>query len=303
MDTGLTIDKVKLISAREYTKRRDEIFFRINKHQLNELYSEYEVDEYEDIAETMSSSGPKIITYSETSRPSNTKPYLILDVRDTEEFQKYHLVQARTFPYVMLRRDQVHSELYNFRNKQGHLIIIVDDDERIAQEAAKVLVDRGCDNVYLLTGGILEFSSEYPSYVEGNCPSPKNSPKKSSASTRLTGKSISNITCDLRTEALFLAQSDSHLSEAKLAAHNSRSPRDAKDGALTSRSSKSTVLKTSSHTPSAAATALSAMRRARDQEDTVSTRSIASKGGRSTTSNASGSIIIVPFFSFLLNFN
>ena len=51
-----------------------------------------------------------------------------------------------------MRRDQVHPELYNFRNKEGHLIILYCDDEKISLDAAKLLVQRGTDNIFLLTG-------------------------------------------------------------------------------------------------------------------------------------------------------
>lgn len=191
LDTGLTVHKVKYVSTREYAKRRDEIYFRISPEQLYELYCEYEADEYEDIAEAAGDErGPRIVTYSEAETPTNNKPYLILDVRSLEEFNNYHLLQARTFPYVMLRRDQTHPELHTFKNKPGHLIIVVSEDEREGRDAAKTLVDRGTDNIYLLTGGIKEFAQEYPAFVEGNPPSP---PKKPSAKINITTSGISTL--------------------------------------------------------------------------------------------------------------
>lgn len=169
LDTGLTIEKVKFITAREYSKRRDEIFFRINKNQLFELLNEYEVDEYESIAQT-AHNALKIVSYSENAGPVYEKPYLILDVREIHNFNEYHVLQARSFPYQMLRRDQMHPEVYRFKNKPETLIIVCCDDEKISHECAKVLVDRGVDNVYLLTGGIHEFAYEYPTYIEGRAP-------------------------------------------------------------------------------------------------------------------------------------
>lgn len=165
------MNKVKLISNSAFSKRRDEIFFRLTKGQLFQLYSEYEADEYEDIAETdRSYDGPRIVTYDETARPIYDKPYLILDVRDEMAYREYHLLQARNYSYTMMRRDQTHPEMMKFRNKEGHLIIVVADDERLGADAAKLLVDRGTDNIFLLSASILEFAEEYPSYVEGNPP-------------------------------------------------------------------------------------------------------------------------------------
>jgi len=184
LDTGLTVDKVKFVTAREYSKRRDEIFFRLNKNQLHELYNEYEVTEYESITEAGRSDTLKIVTHSKNDEPSNEKPYLILDVREAGAFNAYHVLQARSFPYTLIRRDQLHPEIYKFRNKQEALIIVCCDDERISKDVAKTLVDRGTDNVYLLTGGIDEFAAEYPAFIEGIPPSPRASPAKLRVSSR-----------------------------------------------------------------------------------------------------------------------
>ena len=50
------------------------------------------------------------------------------------------------------------------------LVIVYCDDERISRDVGKTLVDRGVDNVFLLTGGMNEFAVDYPSYVEGEVP-------------------------------------------------------------------------------------------------------------------------------------
>lgn len=170
LDTGLTVDKVKTVTAREFAKRRGEIFYRLSKNQLYELYREYEQDEYESIADSATGVGGRIVTYNEEDQPTYNKPYLILDVREVDIFRRSHLVQARSFPHAVLRRDQYHPEIYRYRNKPESLIIVYCDDERTSCAVAKDLVDRGIDNVYLLTGGINEFAVDFPSYVEGDIP-------------------------------------------------------------------------------------------------------------------------------------
>ena len=173
LDTGLTVAKVRTISASEYSRRRDEIFFRITPSQMFELFCEYENDEDENIdGPSFSGAGatPRIITHSDSSSPEYNKPYLILDVREDFEYRSCHIQQARSYPTAMMRRDYVHPELYTFRNKPGCLIIVYCDDERVSSEAAKVLVGRGTDNIYLLTGGMKEFYFNFPTYIEGNPP-------------------------------------------------------------------------------------------------------------------------------------
>lgn len=101
---------------------------------------------------------------------SYEKPYLILDIRDRAQYDRGHLLQARSFPYTLLRRDQIPPELYNFRNKTGFLVIIYCDDEKVSREAAKTFVDRGTENIFLLTGGMNDFAGEFPCYIEGEVP-------------------------------------------------------------------------------------------------------------------------------------
>lgn len=172
LDTGMTVGKVKIISSSEYARRRDETFFRLSRQQLSALYEEYEADEYESIVETSGGErgSPKIVTYREDARSMYSKPYLILDVRDKASFERGHLLQARSFPSTLLRRDQIPPELHTFRNKPGNLIILYCDDEKDSREAAKTFVDRGTDNIFLLTGGMVEFAVDFPFYIEGEVP-------------------------------------------------------------------------------------------------------------------------------------
>ena len=112
-------------------------------------------------------SPPHIVTHSENSEPSNPRPYLILDVREPHQFASCHLLHAHNYPFTMMRRDLTLPELTAFKNKENMLIIIYCDDERISRDAAKLHVDRGIDNIFLLSGGMMEFAEDYPEYAEG----------------------------------------------------------------------------------------------------------------------------------------
>jgi centrosomal protein CEP41 len=168
INTGLTVHKVKYVTAREYSKRRDEIFFRITKQQLYELFNEYEAEFEESFSDSSrSNSGVNIVSHSADAKPTYERPYLILDAREEENFDSCRILHARSFPHSHLRRDQLHKDVYKFKNKVEHLIIVYCNDERISKDYAKLLVDRGIDNVYLLTGGLNEFASEYIQFIEG----------------------------------------------------------------------------------------------------------------------------------------
>lgn len=159
---------------------RNEIFYRITKKQLVELLEAYEQEEQEnmhnneyDASPGGGGGGPRIVTHSEDQMTSyDTKPYLLLDARDPGCYRECHLVQARSFPLTIMKRDQMHPEVYQHRNKEEHLIIVYCDDERVSLDAAKFLVDRGTLNVFLLTGGMQEFVNDYAEYAEGVIPYP-----------------------------------------------------------------------------------------------------------------------------------
>jgi rhodanese-related sulfurtransferase len=169
-------------------KRRDEIHYRINKRQLYELYNEYEYADEEQFSrennDLNASDGgegritPRIVTHCMEDLPSYEKPYLLLDARPVDQYNVGHLMQARSYPYTMIRRDFMHPDIYKFKNVENNLIIVYCDDERISRDVSKTLVDRGVDNVFLLTGGMNEFSLEYPSFVEGKVPSLPSPPQR-----------------------------------------------------------------------------------------------------------------------------
>lgn len=47
------------------------------------------------------------------------------------------------------------------------MIILYDLDEKTAPQTAHVLVQRGFDNVYVLTGGLVDYADLYPDHIEG----------------------------------------------------------------------------------------------------------------------------------------
>ncbi|RMX58996.1 hypothetical protein pdam_00018160 [Pocillopora damicornis] len=60
-------------------------------------------------------------------------PYLLLDVRDEDAYKQCHIIGGK--------------------NKLGKIIILYDEDERLAPAAATTFVQREVDNVFMLSGG------------------------------------------------------------------------------------------------------------------------------------------------------
>ncbi|TPP61334.1 Centrosomal protein of 41 kDa B [Fasciola gigantica] len=133
------------------------------------------------------------------------QPYLLLDVRDRDEYDQCHIISALNYPIAMLSRSVNFEtpEMLAFRNKPGHIIIIYDEDERIAPRAATTLVQRGYCNLFLLSGGLKVAWKQFPEgLIIGEMPDsirqvlqcrPRD--RRNSSSNRLNSASSTTRTC------------------------------------------------------------------------------------------------------------
>ena len=92
------------------------------------------------------------------------KPYLLLDVRDSDAFNQCHIIGATNFPSAMLSRAQNYftKAVLDYVNKEGKIIIIYDEDERIAHACSTTMIERGVDNLFMLSGGMKVLYSKFP---------------------------------------------------------------------------------------------------------------------------------------------
>lgn len=92
------------------------------------------------------------------------KPYLLLDVRDSDAYNACHITGAVNFPSAMLSRAQNYftKEVLEYVNKDGKIIIICDEDERIAHMCSTTMIERGVDNLFMLSGGMKVLYSKFP---------------------------------------------------------------------------------------------------------------------------------------------
>ena len=80
----------------------------------------------------------------------------MLDIRDRDEYEQCHIITALSYPTAMLSRsiNNETPELLAYKNQPGKIIVIYDEDEKIGTKAGTTLVERGYDNLFLLSGGI-----------------------------------------------------------------------------------------------------------------------------------------------------
>ncbi|CAF2085375.1 unnamed protein product [Rotaria magnacalcarata] len=139
-------------------------------------------------------------------------PYLIVDLRDKDEFNTNHIVSAHHYPAPMLSRctNNESKELLIYKNQKGKIIILYDEDERMAPRAATIMIERGYNNLFLLSGGLKYAVKKFPrGLITGRCPlswtssrvpaTPTGKPKRTQSMNLLPseipiGQSIAQVT-------------------------------------------------------------------------------------------------------------
>jgi len=119
--------------------------------------------------------GVSAVTYAtEMLGLTDQTSFLLLDLRDPEEYDFWRIKESISYPAANIPRDKMIPELYRFKNKADKLIIVYMGDERKGCAAANLLCEKGYENVFLLSGGVEQFNEEFHHLVEGrNVPKPK----------------------------------------------------------------------------------------------------------------------------------
>lgn len=94
---------------------------------------------------------------------------VLLDMRSREEYVHSHIKNALSFPAANVQIDFEFSKLNLIKNHPDTLLVIYLGDERHGILQARVVFEKGFDNVYLLSGGFLIFAKEHPELLEGAC--------------------------------------------------------------------------------------------------------------------------------------
>ena len=119
------------------------------------------------------------------------RKYLLLDVREKEDYEKGHIHTALHFPPTKLNHatNPYTAEILNFRNKEHHAILLYDLDEEIVvqRKVGNIFFEKGCDNVFVLSGGLRVFVQDFMHLMDGVSPVPVIE-KSSRVTSRLGGR-------------------------------------------------------------------------------------------------------------------
>ncbi|XP_049631030.1 centrosomal protein of 41 kDa [Suncus etruscus] len=106
-------------------------------------------------------------------RPYPDCPFLLLDVRDRDSYQQCHIVGAYSYPIATLSRtmNPYSNDILEYKNAHGKIIILYDDDERLASQAATTMCERGFENLFMLSGGLKVLAQKFPEgLITGSLP-------------------------------------------------------------------------------------------------------------------------------------
>lgn len=88
--------------------------------------------------------------------------YVVIDIRSYPAFEELHIKSARSIPYVPVNEFVVTVEDQNFARNRP-IILYGDADDDISEKAAEVMLRNDFSRVYLLKGGIEEWTlKDYP---------------------------------------------------------------------------------------------------------------------------------------------
>ena len=182
IDSGKTVRKIEVLSNRVASKLKGELFLRISGEAVSELIINSAQSEdtnnfksiyFNSFSPThknlksvsvrpaiFSMTNPKVLPILEESE------FIIIDFRETEEFNYSHIKSAVSFPSINISRGIFHPHLLKLKNQENKHIIVYSHDEKNGIEAAQQLSQRNYYNVYLLTGGFEEFSKKYSSLID-----------------------------------------------------------------------------------------------------------------------------------------
>ena len=206
IDTGMTVPK--LIEALKNRMPTGEIFRRIRPAKLKELLALHfeELEAKERLAqvepEAEHEDGPvpayhhmhSSIVFDDKEQPKPQPkayevvdcPFILLDVRDEDEFEQCHIHLAKCYPKARLSRatGQFTPEILTYRDRPDGMVVVYCDYGQTSGEAAQMFAERGFSNVFLLHGGLADFAEEYPTLVgPGEPPKPQKPQKKTTQSS------------------------------------------------------------------------------------------------------------------------
>jgi rhodanese-related sulfurtransferase len=94
-----------------------------------------------------------VIDASSTGGSGGERPYIILDMRPEDHYERFHIRTATSFPVAYLSRSTncFTRDVLPYINHPSHIVIIYCDDEKQGVLAAARLAEKNVENCYLVS--------------------------------------------------------------------------------------------------------------------------------------------------------
>ena len=185
VECGMTVNLAKIIRETEPgTKQgKDELFKRLRASTVAGVIQEKITamrlagdfgDLSDEEAEYLRHQKQQIEQFQLPSAPK--REYLLLDVREREDYDRCHINGALSYPFTRLSHatNPFTAEILAYRNKDNRAIVIYDLEEELVtqRKIGNIFFEKGVDNIYAISGGLREFVQSYSHLIIGESPVP-----------------------------------------------------------------------------------------------------------------------------------
>ena len=178
--TGPTMKNALKLSSSMIYKQRSELFKRIKPSMMVKLILASqnkqikEVNENEYDYENNNKKKKEIDIDNILSNKIKSTPeelseiqFIIVDLREKIEYYKCHIKNAYSYPSSLISQDHFLKEMYTIKNKPNSIIIVYHKDDKTGSSVSDLLILKGFENIYMISGGFYDFSYSYPEYMIG----------------------------------------------------------------------------------------------------------------------------------------
>lgn len=179
--TGPTMKNALKLSSSMIYKQRSELFKRIKPSMMVKLILASqnkqikEVNENEYDYENNNKKKKEIDIDNILSNKIKSTPeelseiqFIIVDLREKIEYYKCHIKNAYSYPSSLISQDHFLKEMYTIKSKPNSIIIVYHKDDKTGASVSDLLILKGFENIYMISGGFYDFSFSYPEYMIGS---------------------------------------------------------------------------------------------------------------------------------------
>ena len=161
--TGPTVKNALKLSSSMIYKQRSELFKRIKPSMMVKLILASQNKQIKEVNENEYD-----YDYENNNKKLSEIQFIIVDLREKIEYYKCHIKNAYSYPSSLISQDHFLKEMYTIKSKPNSIIIVYHKDDKTGASVSDLLILKGFENIYMISGGFYDFSFSYPEYMIGS---------------------------------------------------------------------------------------------------------------------------------------